>query len=90
MGDQVSDIVGLDGKPLAPAAKPMQGMDELPPGTVVPEWLPGIEPGTRIVIAGWWWRLEQAVTNGEGQWALILTPIEATGATRKKHGRVTQ
>lgn len=64
--------------------KPMLGMDELPPGTVVPEWLPGIEPGTRYVIAGWWWRLEQAVTNRDGQWALILTPIEPSAKQRKR------
>lgn len=49
----------------------------------LPPWLPGIRPGTRTVVAGWWWKLEQAVTNGDGQWALILTPIEPTAATKK-------
>lgn len=54
------------------------------PNPEQPEWLLGIQPGTRLTLAGWWFRVEQAVTNGEGQWAVILTPQEPTAATKFK------
>lgn len=72
-------IYGPDGE----VANGMRGVDQLPPGVELPPWLPGIQPGSRTVLAGWWWKLEQAVTNGDGQWALILTPIEPTGQTKR-------
>lgn len=72
-------LYGPDGR----RTNTMHGLDQLPPGTEIPSWLPGIPPGSRTVLAGWWWRIEQAVTNAEGQWALILTPIEPTAAQKK-------
>lgn len=83
MSDESKPVIyGPDGG-VANSTPQMKGLDEIPPGTEIPPWLPGIKPQSRIVIAGWWWNIEQAVTNGDGQWALILTPIEPSGKTKR-------
>ena len=41
-------ILGPDGQ-RANGPAPMHGVENIPPGTEVPPWLPGIKPGTRIV-----------------------------------------
>ncbi len=54
-------ILGPDGQPATP-----------PP---LPSWVQALRPGLRVVIAGWWFKVEDPVTNGEGQWAMILSAV---------------
>jgi hypothetical protein len=86
----VSKLIGLNGQPLSatPEFRPADGESASAPDA--PPWLSDIAPGSRIVIAGFWWRIEQAVTNGEGQWALILTPQEESATARKKRRKEEQ
>lgn len=69
MADEPSRLLGPDGEPITPPE--------------VPAWALALRRDQRVNIAGWWFRIEDPVTNGEGQWALILSPVEPTGATRR-------
>lgn len=68
--NEVSTILGPDGKPATP-----------PP---LPSWVAALRPNMRVVIAGWWFKVEDSVTNGEGQWAMILSPVGPTAATKRR------